>query len=135
MGKTPVTRDVPLGAQGMEDWHTFIIQNRGSIRCRFVFHIAHRQIQYALSSVALAGEGKRRLLSVSLATARASPADNETNDRLDQLLAKDVEFARTGLMPCEQVLGAFTDWAMGQFAADLVAQHIVAIFLDFGGGG
>ncbi len=135
MGKTPVIRDVSLGGRGVEDRHALIIQNRGSIRCRFVFHIARREIQYALSSVPLAREGKRGLLREGLLAAWASPANDQTNERLNQLLAKDVELSRTGLMPFEQVRRGFTDGAPRQFTADLVAQNVVAILFDFHTGG
>lgn len=118
----------------MEDGEALLIGNRGSIRCRFVFHIARREIQYALSSVALAGKGERRLLSEGLPASRTSPSDNETKDRLNQRVAKDVELARTSLMTCEQAWQGFTDRATRQLTADLVPQHVVAILFDFGTG-
>jgi hypothetical protein len=121
MGKDLVADGLLLGARSMEYLHALIIQNRGSIRCRLVFHIARREVRYALSSVALAGKSKRGLLSEGLPASRASPTDNETKDRLNHRFAKDVELARTSLVPLEQVGRGPAGGAIRQLTADLVA--------------
>ena len=121
MGQALVADGLLLGARSMEYLHALITQNRGSIRCRLILHIVRREIQYGLSSVALAGKSKRGLLGEGLPASRASPPDNETKDRLNHRFAKDVEPAGTSLVPPEQVGRGPAGGAIRQLTADLVA--------------
>ena len=131
MGKTRITGLLSLEGQRMENRHTLIIQNHLSIGGGFVFQVGPGEIEYAFSNVALAGKRKGRLLGEALPAAGASPANDKTGDQLDQHVVNNVEAATPNLVSSEQIRRGLTDGTRWQLTTDFVAQHIVAVLINF----